>query len=720
MKPMQFIRPSSLCAVLCLCASLSAAQSSDVLVADFEAKSYGEWTVTGEAFGPGPAEGTLAHQMNVDGYQGKHLVNSFYGGDQSTGTLTSPPVEIQRKYINFLVGGGKHPDETCINLLIDGNVVRTACGPNERPGGSERLDWHSWDVVELKGRKAVVQIVDNHTGGWGHINVDHIVQSDRKRQTEPAEREIEVRTSYLHIPIQNDAPMQRMEFKLNGKTVQAFDVQLALDEPDWWSYYEAQDWIGQTVTVHIDRLPSESEALRRLRQSNDLPGLAAAYEERYRPQYHFTPVTGWTNDPNGLAFYKGEHHLFYQHNEFSTRWGNMTWGHAVSNDLVHWEHLPNAIWPDKLGTIYSGSAVIDHDNTSGFQTGDEKVLVCFYTSAGSHAITQVPYTQSMAYSNDRGRTFTKYEGNPIVENIHGSNRDPKVFWHIPSQQWVMALYLARPGEFALLGSPNLKEWSKLCDVKLDGADECPDMFELAVDGKADDTLWVFWGANGKYVLGTFDGERFDPAAGPFQSEWGKNFYAAQTWSDVPEPDGRCLQIGWMNGGVYPEMPFNQQMSVPCELTLESHSEGVRLHRKPVRELEALRTQHHELGSLVLKADANLTPGIQGCLFEVLTAFETDAETNLTFSVNGTDVVYNAKEQTVTCLERTAPLTPQNGPIQMRIFADRTSLEVFCNDGKVVLSFCVLPEPSTHSLAVRSSNGETRFRVFDVWNLKSAW
>ena len=225
--------------------------------------------------------------------------------------------------------------------------------------------------------------------------------------------------------------------------------------------------------------------------------IQTAYKEAYRPQFHFTPKTNWTNDPNGLIYYKGEYHLFFQHNPFGIDWGNMTWGHAISRDLVHWKQLPHALHPDELGTIFSGSGVVDWNNTGGFQAGDESVLVNFYTSAGSHAPKEVPFTQSIAYSNDRGRNWAKYEGNPVIEHIVGSNRDPKVIWHEPTQKWVMALYLDQ-NDYALFGSTNLKEWTRLSDLQIPDT-ECPDIFELPVDDDPDNTKWVFWGAAGKIL-----------------------------------------------------------------------------------------------------------------------------------------------------------------------------------------------------------------------------
>jgi sucrose-6-phosphate hydrolase SacC (GH32 family) len=202
---------------------------------------------------------------------------------------------------------------------------------------------------------------------------------------------------------------------------------------------------------------------------------AKLYDEQFRPQFHFSPQKNWMNDPNGLVFYQGEYHLFFQHNPTGLGWGNMTWGHAVGPDLVHWKQLDHAILPDRLGTIFSGSAVIDCENTAGFQTGQEKPIVCIYTSAGK------PFTQSIACSNDRGRTWTKYAQNPVLKHVAGDNRDPKVFWHEPTRKWIMALFLDG-NTYALFGSPNLKDWTKLGEVPVPGGGECPDFFPLAVDG----------------------------------------------------------------------------------------------------------------------------------------------------------------------------------------------------------------------------------------------
>jgi fructan beta-fructosidase len=330
--------------VLLFASPVIAADRQDILIADFEGETYGEgWKTTGTAFGKGPAKGTLPNQMPVTGYLGKGLVNSYLGGDDSTGTLTSPSFKIERKYLNFLVGGGKFPGKTCVNLLVAGKVVRTATGPNDKPGGSERLDWHTWDVGEFEGKEAVIEIVDSATGGWGHINADHFVQSDLKKQAEPINRVFAIDRKYLHLPIRNGAPLKRVRFVVDKETVREFDIELADGvTPDFWAFADVSAFKGKTLSVET---LAGLKSLESLTLANDLPNAEKLYREKYRPLFHFTSRFGWLNDPNGLVFVPsgekvlgqvlGEWHLFYQHNPYGVQWGNMHWGHAVSEDLVH-------------------------------------------------------------------------------------------------------------------------------------------------------------------------------------------------------------------------------------------------------------------------------------------------------------------------------------------------------------------------------------------------
>ena len=446
--------------------------------------------------------------------------------------------------------------------------------------------------------------------------------------------------------------------------------------------------------------------------------IQTAYKEAYRPQFHFTPKTNWTNDPNGLIHYKGEFHLFFQHNPFGIDWGNMTWGHAVSPDLVHWKQLPHALHPDELGTIFSGSGVVDWNNTGGFQTGDEAVLVNFYTSAGSHAPEPVPFTQSIAYSNDRGRSWTKYEGNPVIGHIVGSNRDPKVVWHEPTQKWVMALYLDK-NDYALFGSTNLKEWTRLSDLQIPDT-ECPDIFELPVDGDDENTRWVFWGAAGKYYVGDFDGTTFTPEGDAHRADYGANFYAAQTWSDIPASDGRRIQIAWMSGSKPPNMPFNQQMSFPCELTLRTTSEGIRLHREPVAEIETLHAYTHAWSNIALKPGEDLLAGLTGELFDIRAEVALNGASAVGFKIRGEDVRYDVAEKQLTFLERSGPLVPQDGKIRLHVLVDRISIEAFGNNGELSMTSYFLPELDNADIGIYAEGGTATLVSLKVHELKSAW
>lgn len=702
----------------CLSA-FAAAGEPDVLIADFEAAGYGSWKAEGEAFGPGPAAGTLPNQMAVSGFEGRGLVNSFWGGDSSTGTLTSPPFAIQRRHINFLIGGGMHPQRACINLLVDGRTVRTATGPNDKPGGSERLEWQSWDVADLLGQTAVIQIVDQQTGGWGHINIDHIVQSERSSGVAESIRDLPIDADYLNFCF---APGQggrtQISLSIDGEPVrQAVGQGRAKQSCVSWDVSQLR---GKTAQLRIAELPDADgncPLAASVALSDEPRGVLLVvdklYQETYRPQFHFTPAKNWMNDPNGLVYYAGEYHLFFQHNPESRQWGNMTWGHALSTDLVHWKQLEHAIYPDQLGTIFSGSAVVDHRDTAGFQSGDEKPIVCMYTSAGK------PFTQSLAYSNDRGRTWTKYAQNPVLGHIAGNNRDPKVIWHQPSGKWVMALYLDKH-DFALFGSPNLKDWTRLCDVPMPGSSECPDFFPLAVDGDPQNTQWLFWTGNGNYRLGSFDGQRYEPETEPLKSLWGANDYAAQTYSDIPKTDGRRIQIAWMNGGQYPDMPFNQQMSFPRELTLRNTDEGPRLHMLPVREIESLRGRERTWSDLELKPEDDPLAELDGELWDIHAVIEPREAAGVVLSVRGEPIRYDTQSATLHCRGRSVPLPVVDGAIELRVLVDRTSIEIFANGGRVVMCSCFLPDPADRSLGLAAQGAAAKVRALRVHELRSAW
>lgn len=497
------------------------------------------------------------------------------------------------------------------------------------------------------------------------------------------------------------------------------------------------------------------------------------YREALRPQFHFTAKKHWINDPNGLVYFDGEYHLYFQHTPGSMVHGRTTWGHAVSTDLVHWKQLHTAVLDvDETGWMWSGSAAVDHHDTGGFQNGDAPPLIGFYTAGGGRVFPDRRCIQCIAHSNDRGRTWKKFAGNPVIGHIRAENRDPKVVWHEPTSRWIMTLFMDG-NDYALFASPDLKSWTRLQDLTLPGVSECPDFFELPVDGDPSNTRWVFWGASGGYLLGSFDGNVYVPETDVLQAEQGANGYAAQTWSDIPVEDGRRIQISWMRGGRYPAMPFNQQMSFPVELTLRTLQDGIRLCREPVREIELLHTRTRtwsagELAALAAEqfqqmfasgaissyavtdlreAESRLVLAVEGDLFDVRMEIElggrgkpggedehgNDEQVGARLSagargfsieVKGHAVEYDAEAQTLSCMGKTETLRTVDGRISLQLLIDRTSLEIFGNRGEVSMSFCFLPAAANHRLALKADGGSVRGGVrivsLVVHELRSAW
>lgn len=694
--------------------------AEDILIADFEGATYGAWQPTGAAFGPGPARGTLPGQMHVSGFHGIGLVNSFYGGDSTTGTLTSASFKIERRFISFLIGGGKDDEKTCLNLLVDGQVVRKATGPNDRPGGSEALGPGWWDVNELLGKMAVIQIVDRATGGWGHINVDHLLQTDIRPPglLANAQREFHIDRRYLNIPIKNGAPRRKVTLLVDGRVEVRNDIELANAEPDWWAFMDVGGWRGRTLTLQVDTLPEDSRALRSIEPSDAIHGAENLYLEPLRGQFHFSSRRGWNNDPNGLVFFKGEYHLFYQHNPYGWSWGNMHWGHAVSRDLVRWQELGDKLFPDDLGPMFSGSAVVDWNNTSGLGKEGQPPLVLIYTAAGD------PTVQCIASSVD-GRHFTKFSGNPVLKQITGGNRDPKVFWHESTKRWVMVLYVTWPGNkhsVHFFTSPNLRDWTLGSVTEgIAGSNylfECPDFFELAVDGDPAKKKWVLQAANGEYAIGSFDGVTFTPEEQKLPGHRGRGFYAAQTFSDVP--DGRRIQIGWFQTETK-GMPFNQSMTIPYALGLAATPEGPRLTCTPVRELTSLRARSYQREETILRpGDANPLAAMRAELVELRAEFEPGEAGEVIFTVRGVTVVYDTGKQELIVNQHRAPAPLWQGRQRLILYCDRTGLEVFASDGLTYVPMPFFPQPADHTLSVAVKDGAVKLTSLQVHELSSAW
>ncbi|MEQ9423745.1 MAG: glycoside hydrolase family 32 protein [Cyclobacteriaceae bacterium] len=484
------------------------------------------------------------------------------------------------------------------------------------------------------------------------------------------------------------------------------------------------------------------------------------YTEKYRPQYHFTPEANWMNDPNGMVNYEGEYHLFYQYYPDSTVWGPMHWGHAVSTDLVSWEHLPIALYPDSLGLIFSGSAVIDWNNTSGFGTDEEPPMIAIFTHhlmEGEKAGRTDFQYQSIAYSLDKGRNWTKYEGNPVLPNQGIKDfRDPKVFWHEPTQKWIMTLAVFDHVEF--YSSADFKSWDKLSDFGLNEGRrevlwECPDLFPMQFDGK---TKWVLLvsvnpgGPNGgsstQYFIGDFDGTDFKNDNSPETILWldyGTDNYAGVTWSDIPEEDGRRLFIGWMSNWLYaqivPTEKWRSAMTIPRELSLSNTADGYIIKSKPILELNQLRSKTMSLEqtaverSLKIETDsldinkAELAVTFSGINSDEFGIRLSNGSENVTigfdairnkYFIDRTQAGNSGFHQEFAQRQWGNRLVDDT--VELRIFVDASSIELFADDGATVLTVNIFPLEPYRLLEVLAKNGSVNLDEFILWELNSIW
>ena len=467
-------------------------------------------------------------------------------------------------------------------------------------------------------------------------------------------------------------------------------------------------------------------------QSNDL------YHEPYRPQYHYSPPCRWMNDPNGMVYYQGEYHLFYQYNPKDVVWGTMHWGHAVSSDLVHWTTLPIAIAPDALGDIWSGSVVVDKNNTSGLVPGGGLVALFSYGNQ----------TQGAAYSSDRGRTWQMYSGNPILPALETDFRDPKVFWHEARQQWVMVI--AAKKIIKIFTSSDLLQWdfaSDFADINFYGGTwEVPDLFPLMLNGQEKWVLIVSinpggpaGGSGTRYYIGSFDGQTFTDE-NPHQVTWldyGQDNYAGTSWASAS--DNRRLFIGWMNNWIYaskiPTSVWRGANTLARELSLRDTPEGVRLVQSAVPEMKQLRKP---LGSWTdLAIDGKLVlDGITGQQLEIIAEFKLGTAERFGFDVlmndsQSTRILYHVPTaQLITTRPGTgldgvnpiavAPMTAEDERVRMHIFVDVSSVEVFGNDGLISITSQVFPDSDSHSVGLFADKGSVTVSKLEIFALDSIW
>jgi fructan beta-fructosidase len=524
---------------------------------------------------------------------------------------------------------------------------------------------------------------------------------------------------YLVLPVKNGATKRNIEIWVDGVNTRFFDMELAEGTPDWYAYLQIDQWKGKEVELRVDKIANDSKVFSPIQQS-DADTNANEFKEKLRAQFHFSPKRGWTNDPNGMVYYNGEYHLFYQHNPYGRGWGNMTWGHAVSKDLIHWNHLDDAIHPDQGGPVFSGGAVVDSTNTSGFAKDGKPAMVMFHTGARG-------WGQYMSWSTD-GRNFQTFD-RAVVPRINKDNRDPKVIWYQPTKRWVMVIWVERGNNeqhsMQFLTSPDLKNWTKVSTVMGGiGNDrylfECPEFYELPVEGMPGVKKWILTGANTQYATGTFDGTTFTPEQERLQEQHGRDFYAPQTFSNVP--DGRRIEIGWWRTNTEKDdMTFNQSMSLPLEHKLVQTTEGIRLTRMPVKEVEGLRNKTYKFGQLSIKENgSNPLKNINIELAEVRLAIEPGKAKEVVLDVRGVPVVYNVVTNELVVDGVKAPVTLVNGKLNLIVYADRTGLEIFVNNGLVFMPININLADANRSVSLSAKGGTAKVTNLQVYELKSIW
>lgn len=742
----------SLIIIALSCVLVAASCARDVVMEDFESGNLQEWTVLGDAF---QVSGNLSETQcsyvpeDVKGYEGGSWLCSVSNGSVS-GTLTSAPFIIGRNYINFLLGGssGWLYSGVSVRLMVEGEKVDSIS-----PVGNDPLllEWMSMNVEKYKGKMAEISVVvepavaeGNRVRKQGFILLDQITMSNREFSDWLPEYccDIKVQGDYILVPGSNSGQNSRLSVNIDGVNILGTPqrVSVATDAVDYYIPVDVRAYKGKTAQVTLIGVRKAYEVYGGIGCDNDM---RIVYDETYRPVYHFAPLFGWTNDPNGMVYKDGEWHLSYQYNPYGTTHGNMHWGHAVSRDLISWEHLPFVIAPDELGAVFSGSAVVDSENTAGM---GKDAIVAIYTSAGSGQ------RQSIAYSLDNGRTYSKYDGNPVLADPDQRDfRDPKVSWI--DGKWVMSLAVGDVIRF--YGSDNLKEWEYLSEFGRGIGShaavwECPDLLKMSVDGKEKWVLLVSinpGGPNGgsvtQYFIGDFDGVRFkaDPLPYPLWVDLGTDNYAGVTFGNL---DGRHVFMGWMSNWWYanatPTRYFRNSMTLPRELGLKYGEKHLILASTPSPEVFAARASSCPVADFEIdgewtmdrilqdnsgayEIDMTVIP-VSGRKMEMSLLNGKGEKAVFSFDFDVPELVLDRSQSGLTDFSPRYVTEPIVTPLvkrdeyRIQLFVDKASTEMFINDGDVVFTNCIFPTEALNTLTLRSVSGTLAVKDMTIHEMKS--
>lgn len=559
---------------------------------------------------------------------------------------------------------------------------------------------------------------------------------------------LDVKENYMLLPVQDDAPEGKICIVRNNVQEGTFmNVRLARERVDSYVPFVLSAYKGQHISIDIQGVPENALCWKELKMSDSFD---MTNKEKFRPVYHHTPAYGWMNDPNGMFYKDGVYHLYFQWNPYGSVWGNMHWGHSTSTDLMHWKFEGCAIVPDAWGAIFSGSCVVDHENTAGFGKG---AVVAFYTSAKATPWGDIQM-QSMAYSLDNGKTFTKYEGNPILTSSEKDFRDPKVFWYAPGKHWVMILAVGQHME--IYSSVNLKEWKKESEFgAMQGAHggvwECPDLVEIPVEGTRE-KKWVlicnlnpggpFGGSAAQYFVGSFDGKKFVNES-PTQTkwmDWGKDNYATVTWNNAP--DGRCIALGWMSNWQYannvPTRQYRSANTLARDLTLYREGQELYLKSTPSVEVKKARGKKVSIPSFRVSEKheiVNLFEDNQGA-YEVEILIQNAGASKIAFcllndkgekvsmyyDLNRKQFVMDRSESGTVDFSKDFPavtVAPANvdKELTLRLFVDRSSIEAFGEDGKFVMTNLVFPSQPYVKMCFEADKNGYAVKTLNVYKLQ---
>lgn len=513
---------------------------------------------------------------------------------------------------------------------------------------------------------------------------------------------IQIKHKYLIFPVNTYASEKHLT--LSNSLNEDYKLNIRLDNifKNFDAYIDVSRFIGQELTVSVEPLMDICF------KESDTIDVSEIYTEVYRPQIHFTTKNGWLNDPNGLIFIDGKYHMFYQHNPCEPRWGNMHWGHAVSSDMIHWEETDIALFPDKSGAMFSGSAIADEKNLLGLQKGELPTVLLYYTAT-------TPYEQYLAYSTDGLRTVNKTD-TPVIPHIVGSNRDPKIVFCEEWNAYALVLYMTE-SNYAFFKSEDLKHWEKIQEITVVGENECPDLFPLATDdGKR---KWVFIGAHDRYVVGDMRKDGFYPTQEAQSLHYGKSAYAGQTFSGLP--NGRVVRIDWNRW--YINTPhINGQMGFPAELALENVDDTYYICALPIKEIESIYRDSTVLEDLKLQANVKKKIQLSKTPYTLKIQAEFSGAPRLTVNLFGRKIICDTEKNSITLSKNTAPLSFTPNKIDLVIISDQCSLEIYSDGGKFYLStvdentFCDYNLPYMEIVA----NGDCEIQRIELHSLKSIW